>query len=658
MKLSLMMLKIRNFKGISDFDFQPSGENAIIYGDNATGKTSLADAFNWLFFDKDSQNKKEFDITPLDADNNPIHGLESEVEALLFIDGKPLNLRKVYSEDWTKKRGSAKAILTGHTTNYCIDGVPAKKKDYDAKIAEIISEDTFKLLTSPTYFSEQLHWLKRRPVIFEVVGGDVSDQDVINSTEKLKKLPKILDGKSIDDRRKIVKARQSAIKDELDKIPVRVDEANRALPDVTGIDVAAVFAEIQQLESAKQQKERELLTAQTGGSVVDKTKQLHKIESDIILLENQFNQSRQSVIKGKQTALNDAVSKELVAKRKLVGLTDSVGAKNAEVISLTAANDQRRNDWKFIKTTAFEFEQAEVCPTCGRPLPVEQLAEARETAEKAFNLDKAQKLEKINVDGKETAEKIKKLNENVSEITIQIDAAEAELKTAEAELTKIQAEINELQKPSVNTTPSYIIKSRERAQIVAEIAKLSLGADDSTAPIKEAIEALKLSIQELQDKVDSVRQRKKGEERINELKRQERDLAAEYEKLEGELFLLEEFDRIKVNFLADKINPHFKLARFKMFNELINGGIEPCCETLCNGVPYSSGLNTGHRIIVGLDIINTLSQHYNFHAPIFIDNQESVTTLPEIDTQVISLVVSKPDKSLRIEYQNELKEVV
>ena len=83
------------------------------------------------------------------------------------------------------------------------------------------------------------------------------------------------------------------------------------------------------------------------------------------------------------------------------------------------------------------------------------------------------------------------------------------------------------------------------------------------------------------------------------------------------------------------------------------------CETTYNGVPYSGGLNNAARINTGLDIINTLSEHYGFVAPIFVDNREAVTQLIETKAQVISLVVSKPDKVLRVEYEgNVLREAV
>jgi DNA repair exonuclease SbcCD ATPase subunit len=658
MKLSLIALRLKNFKGIKDFELQVNGENASVFGENATGKTSVLDSFLYLLFGKDSQGKSDFEIKTLDEDGQPLHGLDHEVEGVFEIDGRRLTLKKIFSEKWIKKRGQAQSEFTGHETSYFISDVPVQKKEYDAKISEIADESVFKLLTSPVYFNTQLHWSERRKTLLDVC-GDISDEDVINSTESLKRLPDILQGRKLEDHRKIIAARRANINDELSKIPVRIDEANRALPDTTGIDVTAINEEIKQLDLAKQQKQQELITAQAGGAVVEKTKELRKIEADILMLENQFQQSQLSATSSKQETLNNAVSKESVARRKLALLKDSIGSRNAEVINLTAANNQRRNDWKVLKATVFEFEQAEVCPTCGRPLPAEELAAARETAEKAFNSNKAQKLEKITNDGKAATEKIEKLNAEVSEITAQITTVEDELKTSGAEITKIQAEITELCKPSVKSTPSYITKSQERARIAAEIAKLNLGVDDSVAPIKEAIESLKSSIQELQDKVDSVRQREKGEQRINELKQQERDLAAEFEKLEGELFLTEEFIRTKVNLLEAKINSKFKMARFKLFDQQINGGLSETCQTMFNGVPYDS-LNNAARINVGLDIVATLQEHYGFEMPVWIDNRESIVNLVQMDCQVISLVVSALDKKLRIEYQNqnELKEAI
>jgi hypothetical protein len=84
-----------------------------------------------------------------------------------------------------------------------------------------------------------------------------------------------------------------------------------------------------------------------------------------------------------------------------------------------------------------------------------------------------------------------------------------------------------------------------------------------------------------------------------------------------------------------------------MFNSLINGGTEETCEALINGVPFPDA-NKAARINAGIDIINTLSRHYDVHAPIFIDNSEAVNDILRTDSQMIKLYVTK-DKELKVQ---------
>jgi DNA repair exonuclease SbcCD ATPase subunit len=235
MNLRLMSLRLRNFKGQRDFLFEPNGNNASVFGDNGTGKTTLMDAFSWLLFDKDSTDKKDFAIKTLDENNNVMHGLEHEVEGLLEVDGKRIKLRKVYYEKWTKKRGSTQKEFTGHTTDYFIDDVPMKKGEYDDEVAKIADEEIFKLLTNPTYFNEQMDWKKRRELLLEVC-GDLTDEQVIASNAKLAKLTEILNGRDVDKHRDTIKAQMKKINEEIDKIPVRINETQLGMPDIEGID--------------------------------------------------------------------------------------------------------------------------------------------------------------------------------------------------------------------------------------------------------------------------------------------------------------------------------------------------------------------------------------------------------------------------------------
>ena len=127
--------------------------------------------------------------------------------------------------------------------------------------------------------------------------------------------------------------------------------------------------------------------------------------------------------------------------------------------------------------------------------------------------------------------------------------------------------------------------------------------------------------------------------RIAELMVEERQLAAEFENIEGELFVTEEFVRAKVKLLEENINSKFGIARFKLFNVLVNGAVEECCETMVNGVPWAN-LNRGARMNAGLDIIRTLQDHYEFRCPVWIDNAEAVTKLVPMQCQMFRLFVN------------------
>ena len=96
MDIKLLTLKLQNFKGIKQLEINFEGKNTNIYGKNATGKTTIFDAFKWLFFDKDSNDRKDFNIKTLDSNNKPIHFLEHSVEAVLLIDGQDTIFKKVF----------------------------------------------------------------------------------------------------------------------------------------------------------------------------------------------------------------------------------------------------------------------------------------------------------------------------------------------------------------------------------------------------------------------------------------------------------------------------------------------------------------------------------------------------------------------------------
>lgn len=662
--MRLIALTLRNFKGIKSFTLDTQGGNADLFGDNATGKTTLFDAFTWLLFDKDSQNKKDFEIKTLGKDNQPMHGLEHEVEATLDVDdGHALNLRKVYKEKWTKKRGSASAEFTGHTTDYFIDSVPVKKSEYEARIAEIASEDIFKLLTSPTYFNEQLHWEKRRQILLEVC-GDISDEEVIASDKALAELPKILGNHSLEDYRKIIAARRVKINDELKKIPVRIDEVTQGLPDLSNFERNELQVDIDSLRERIREKEQELSRIESGGEIAEKRVQLKEAEGDLIILKNQLQGKISEQIDAKRQELQQIKASLYDWQSEVKNKKGALKHSQQQIAKLETEMGKLREDWGRANDQQFHFEQDDTCPTCGQSLPAEKLNAAREKALAAFNRSKAERLEFITANGKERKQSAELHQGEIQTLNDEIQSAEAKAEEYAQKARELELLIENMLKDSCayQEDPAYVAKVGEKQTLEEQMKQLLQDAAVVNDGVKKEIEELGGVLLEKQTCLAKFDQYEKGQTRIEELKAQERDLAAEYEKLEGELYLTEEFIRAKVNLLEEKINSKFKLARFKLFNTLVNGGVEECCETLYNGVPYSGGLNNGHRNAVGMDIINTLSEHYGFYPPIFVDNAESITVLPEMTAQVIRLVVSENDKVLRVETEKDqaqlFKEVV
>lgn len=649
--MKINSLVLTNFKGIKSFRFEPEGKDIAVCGDNGTGKTTLFDAFTWLLFGKDSQNKADFAIKTLDEKGEPIPGLDHEVEGIFELDGQTLTLRRVYHEVWTKQRGSATKQFTGHTTDHFIDGVPVKKNEYEDRIASIIDEQIFRLLADPRHFNEVLPWEKRREILIKVV-GNVSDADIIATNKSLGSLPEILNGHKLVDYKKIVAARKKAINSELEAIPQRIDEVNRGLPNYDGH--LTPLTDLLELKSQRSAKAQELANLEAGGGIAEATKKLREVEGELVQIQKDCwleNSEKVQAAKIELRKLQDEVA-DLHATIK--SNQRMIVENNQQIETLEQNIDTLRAHWQAVHdlqmTHIQEFEDTKICPTCGQALPTEQVTQVSKTDLAKFNREKARELEQINNTGKHQKERLETLHYSNPILEKDIANHQEQLGKDEQKIADITIKVAEIEAngKSYEDTVAYVDNKNRKLALENQIAELKRGNTGAVEVIKQAIWAIDGQISKCESIIAQMKQREKGLARIEELKAQEKILAAEFEKLEGELSLMEKFIRARVDLLTDKINSKFQLAKFKMFNTLVNGGTEECCETLVEGVPYSSGLNHGAQINVGLDIIRTLQIFYEFHPPVWIDRRESVTKIIPMDCQVISLIVSEFDKMLRI----------
>ncbi|UQZ34567.1 hypothetical protein C2I18_14185 [Paenibacillus sp. PK3_47] len=648
----LERLTLRNFKGIKEFNVPANGRDVDIFGDNATGKTTIFDGFLWLLFGKDSENRTEqkFEIKELNLVGMvQQHKLEHEIEGSLLVDGTRRIFRRVYSEKWTKKRGAPVESFEGHTTTYYVDGVPLSMREFQAAVDGIIKEELFRLLTSPSYFNEVLKKEERRKVLLEV-SGDLTDAEVIHSNEELAELPTILAGRELDAHKKIIAARSTAINKEIKELPVRISEVQRQMPDVAKLDEELLKEDVALLRSRIESREAEASRILSGGEVAVKEKRLREIEAEQIDIKSRLQSSVLNKVAEKRNAVNLKHSKLDQYRRSIEDKQQRIRQNERLAAGRRQEADRLRADFAALKEEIFEHHH-ENCPTCGQTLQEEQIKAAHEKAEADFNLRLADRKARINADGKAAVAEAEKFEQEAKRLQVDIDelnntlaALQTEISAAETELTELRAGVKD---PAVD--PEYAGKAAEATRLQQEIVGLRQSSQSAAAGVREEISRLRLEVEDMERdlaKFDGVR---RAQQRVVELEQQESSLAAEYERLQHELFLCEEFTRTKVNLLDAKINSKFKLARFRLFDEQVNGGLKEVCDTLYKGVPYEGGLNNAARINVGLDIINTLSQHYGVTAPIFVDNAEAVTKLIDTEAQVIRLVVSEQDKKLRIE---------
>ena len=621
MEITLTKLTLENFKGIKRFTLEP-GDACIVRGQNASGKTTLMDAFLWLLFGKDSQGKADFALKTLD-NGEEIPNLDHAVEGLFAIDDRSITLKKVLKEKYTKKRGSSRADFTGNTTDHYINSVPVQKKEWDQQIADLIDEETFKLLTSPTYFNKSLKWEKRRSILLDVC-GDISDEDVIASDNALAALLDILNNKSLEDQKKIIAARRKEINQRLTEIPARIDELDKSLANVSGHDRGAIESQINELDG-------EIQAMKDDTNLAHLRKQKAELQAQLSELYEEMGRARREASKEIEDKI-DGLEGDLRSKRSLVRTLLEEAVRKESLIKQNE-QDMDRLRKKYTEIAGQKAAVEDTCPTCGQSLPKDQVQEAI----KKHNERQAQELADINAAGK----RLKSDNTRLQE---EIEAATKKGTENDGEIKKLEDSIQKLKDTSLNVPFDTGKIDKAKAELEAVDKQITDNQPPDTSALEEKRKILQATIAE-------VEAAQKTKTRIEELKAEEKKLAADYEELERQLALMEQFTVAKVELLEDKINSRFELARFKLFDRQINEGIKDTCITLYDGVPYGYGLNTGAEINVGLDIVRTLSAHYGIKAPIFIDHAESVTDILDPGTQTIKLMVDEDHQEMEVTHE-------
>ncbi len=651
-EIKLLSLALENFKGAKKFTFTPGGHNASVFGDNGTGKTTLADAFWWLLSGKDSFGRADYDIKTI-RDGELQHGLEHSVTGVFSVDGQKITFRRTYKERWVKKKGAADAEFSGHETEYAVNNVPFQKSEYEAAIAQVFglnpktAEETIFLLSHPQYFSETLHWERRRKLLMGIC-GDLTLDEVCAQTPELAALPGLLGNRTPEDGRKIAVEASKRLNQELKELPARIDEIQRQIPanlrnpEVIKAELAQAHAELESAKNASTDDatRRELAAVET---------EIAEVEAKIRALELKAKAERDGMIAGYAKVERDA---RLAVSETKTALARLQRKKDDLELELNIAKEKigwELEEYAREETTQYpNSEIADSCPACGQSLPEQRIAEAKRKNSElmAAWLDtKRYKLEEIKFRGTVLREKERNICEEIKK-------AEAELEHMALQHANMQNCHREAQARLQTARNAPQIDSPELLDLRGQHAELILkrresGQQYAHAETAKKVVAISERIRMLNSELGEHEAAMRLIARRNELKARREEVADEYDRQQRIISLAEVFIRRKAELLEGAINKTFRTAHFQLFRQQINGGIEECLETMVDGVPYG-GLNHAMKIQAGMEIIDVLGENLGLRFPVWVDQRESITMLPKIEAQVIDLVVSETDKELRI----------
>ena len=665
--ITLKRLTLVNFKGVRNLtlDFN---HVTNIFGDNGTGKTTVFDSFMFLLFGKDSTDRKDFEIKTLDKNNKVIPQIEHEVSAVIEVNGEEIVIKRILKENWVKKRGSLDAEFSGNVTEYFWNEVPKQQKEYQDKIASILDETVFKMITNPLAFNS-MKWPDKRSALIELV-GNVSDAVIAGNDKMFVDLLAKLTNKTMDEYKKQLAVQRKLLNDNIKSIPTRVDEVSRNTPEAL---------DFENLKKEKTVLENSLESIQS--QIDDKTKAFdtilerrNTVANEVFEIKSKLQniefETKQTINRSIHTGTSeiDHLNKELTLKKGELqsyenGLT-SLGVKlndlKYQYQCLTDDIADKRTEWVTENERELSFNDTHfACPTCKRDFEASDVEAKKEELKNNFIKTKNDNLLKISAEGKSLSEQKSAVENEIKGLEIRIENGNESVKSVLMEIMNIEEKINHTSTTSKNSEPQdetvLVQKELDRnadyqnLKIVLAEKETALQNHESinVDDLKSAKSSVEAEIAEINRNLAIEDQIKSSNKRIEELQGQESSLAQQISDLEKEQFVIDKFIKRKIDTLESLINEKFSFVKFKLFETQINGAEVECCHTLIDGVPFSDA-NTASKINAGLDIINTLCEYYKITAPIFIDNRESIVNIIDCKSQIVNLIVSKPDKKLRV----------
>ena len=672
--IKIKRVEMYHFRGFTKMVVDFGDEVTNIYGGNGTGKSTIRNAFLWCLFGRDAEGRTNFEIKHRDESGETADKVDATVRITLDVDGRKTVLERTLREVWSKRRGETEEVYTGNETVVSVNEVPMNVTQYREKVEEIVTERLFELITTPEYFLT-LPWKEQRAILFDLVGG-VEDADIAERRADFVTLLDELAGKSLEEYKREIAAKKRKAREELDGIQPRIDQTEKLRAETTPeMSSEKATARIEEIDKKLEELEQQLAEEQRSGDewsdtlIIEKKEHLLQLRERLSALVEERGRAEERSSK-EQRERREEAWRNVTEKAVELGEYTRKRAEQVEERArcLRAIEEDLEPRFKRLETdverlraeyraiSSEEWTGEEVCPTCKRRLPEEQIEQAREL----YNGTKLAELEELRERGSG-------LNAEKNRVQVEIETKRQEIKTLDSvieihdkaleDCVRARKEAEEAY-DAIGSAAPHLMSEEERgvrseiSDVETDIEQLQAegrkGAERITEPLRAEVASLRGERRELDAVLAGWKSVGVYEDNIKWLESEGKRLASLIAGLEEREEQVADFTRAKVEAVEERINGAFERVRFQLYSYTIEGSEQETCIPLIDGIPYAVA-NTAGQMNAGLDVIRVICEREGVRAPIFIDNRERVTELiPMEGHQIVNLRVTE-EKRLRVE---------
>lgn len=616
MQIIFKEIKIKNFKGITDLYLNFNENKNILEGENGIGKTTVLDAITWCLFGKNFADKQVFPIKPI------IDGEEKKdlVTSVSLVVNDTL-IERIWDNSTTIK----------------VDGVKFGVNEFRDHLREkfLITDEEFKSLSNIDYIPS-LHWKDLRSLIMGLV-GEIKNEEVYEKGN-FDLIKDKIESVGVDKTSEDIKETKTNLSNEIKKLAGNIDQKTS--------DIQALVVEedeIKELETRKETLKEEInkfnQLKTEKASQEEEIRKLEKAREELLANEREQNRLKDLNTEYQKTYDSSNIDVTILRENKIKQIQNDIEnvksdieRLNLEKSTLIAEREELRSKYENEVKKEIKVENS-TCSSCGQVLPEnriqEVLAKLKEESNQLANgyaskaKEKLTRMNEIDVVINSYKEKIEKLNNDIEK------AKNEDIDAAQESPIQIQMKEN-----IVRNCDKIIDLKTEKENITNLIGELENKI--ATHKIIEIPDTLSL-----QNELEEITKKLAVSDTIKIFKDQLKDLENKYQNLLAEKELLNEkeqqlilFNNTRAEMLRERVKHNFKIADFITQEETKDGKLIETFKICINGIEYSA-LNTGHKILVALDLIDNIQRMKEKRLPILVDGLGELTRLPELETQLI-----------------------